>query len=57
MEENKLVAQPSVIKAQIQIIRAGTGKVEDYTITGTQIPIPNEPQAPESPAPDTGEHK
>ena len=30
-----LKAQQPVLTAQIQIIRAGTGKVENYTLTGT----------------------
>lgn len=33
-----LKAQQSVMTAQIQITRAGTGKVEDYTLTFTPIP-------------------
>lgn len=46
---NELEAKPAVMTAQIQIIRAGTGKVENYTITGTVpadtmqvIPLPDE---------------
>ena len=33
-----LKAQQPVLTAQIQIIRAGTGKVENYTLTGTPAP-------------------
>lgn len=33
-----LKAQQAIATAQIQIIRAGTGKVEDYTLTFTPIP-------------------
>lgn len=43
-EPNQMAAQPAVMTAQVQIIRAGTGKVEDYTLTFT--PIPDEPQQP-----------
>ena len=38
-DEAKLVTQPAVLTATIQIIRAGTGKVENYTITGTPLEI------------------
>ena len=31
----ELQAQPAVLKAEITITRAATGKVEHYTITGT----------------------
>ena len=31
-------AQPGTLTAQIQITRAGTGKVENYTLTGTPAP-------------------
>lgn len=31
-------AQPAVLKAVIQIKRKDTGKVEEYAITGTQVP-------------------
>jgi hypothetical protein len=30
-------AQPAVLQATIQIKRAATGKVEEYTITGTPV--------------------
>ena len=40
-----LKAQNAVLTATVQIIRAGTGKVEEYTITGT--PLPPEDKAPE----------
>lgn len=33
-----LQAQPAVMTAQIQIIRAGTGKVENYDLTFTPLP-------------------
>jgi hypothetical protein len=33
-----LKAQQSAMTAQIQITRAGTGKVEEYTLTFTPIP-------------------
>lgn len=33
-----LQAQPAVMTAQIQIIRAGTGKVEHYDLTFTPLP-------------------
>lgn len=36
--EVELAAQPAVMTAQVQIIRAGTGKVEDYTLTFTGLP-------------------
>lgn len=39
MSEANLNAEHAVMTAQIQIIRAGTGKVENYTITGT---VPND---------------
>jgi len=42
MSENALQSQPAVMTAQITVTRAGTGKVEHYTITGT--PLPAEPQ-------------
>ncbi len=48
-EEQKpaeLQAQPAAMTAQIQIIRAGTGKVEDYTLTFT--PLPEEQQQKEA---------
>lgn len=35
-------AQPAVLKAVIQIKRKDTGKVEEYTITGTSQPKPAE---------------
>lgn len=44
----KLEAQPAVLRATIQIIRAGTGKVENYEIIGTPLP-------PDSPQPDQKE--
>lgn len=47
-EEQKtsdLASQPAVMTAQIQIIRAGTGKVEDYTLTFT--PAPEDTKEPE----------
>ena len=34
-DEPKLTAQPAVATMQVQIIRAKTGKVEDYTLTFT----------------------
>ena len=36
-EQNDLKPRPAVMTAQIQIIRAGTGKVEDYTLTFTPV--------------------
>ena len=33
-------AQPGTLTAQIQITRAGTGKVEDYTLGFTPIDTP-----------------
>ena len=35
-------AQPGTLTAQIQITRAGTGKVEDYTLVFTPIDTPKE---------------
>lgn len=43
--ENDIKAQPAVLTAVIQIKRAATGKVEEYTITGTALPP--EPKEPE----------
>lgn len=37
MSENNLQAPPSVMTAQITVVRAGTGKVEHYTLTGTPV--------------------
>ncbi len=40
MDEQKppeLQAQPAVMTAEIQIIRAKTGKVENYTLTFTPV--------------------
>ena len=47
-DENKLDARPAVLTATIQIIRAGTGKVEEYTIVGTPIE-PEKDEAPKCP--------
>ena len=41
IEENKAEAQPAQVQMVIQIIRANTGKVEEYTLTGT---VEQEPQ-------------
>jgi hypothetical protein len=41
-EPARLIAQHAVMTAQVQIVRAGTGKVEDYTLTFT--PGSEEPQ-------------
>lgn len=35
-----LQAAPAVLQATIQITRAATGKVEEYTIVGTPLPEP-----------------
>lgn len=35
-------AQPGTLTAQIQVTRAGTGKVEDYTLVLTPIDTPKE---------------
>ena len=35
-------AQPGTLTAQIQITRAGTGKVEDYPLVFTPIDTPKE---------------
>ena len=43
-QPHNLQSQQSVATATIQIIRAGTGKVEDFTLTFTPLP--------EAPAPD-----
>ena len=52
---NELEAKPAVLKATIQITRAKTGKVEEYTITGTpecQSPTPqSSEQQPPTPLP------
>lgn len=42
-----LTSAPAVLRATIQITRAATGKVEEYTIIGT--PLPAEPPQPEQP--------
>lgn len=47
-QKNDLGAQPAVLTAVIQITRAATGKVEEYTITGTPLPLPD--QQPEKEA-------
>ena len=43
---NEIKAQPAVLTAVIQIKRAATDKVEEYTITGTPHP-PEEPKKDE----------
>lgn len=50
MEENQsndIKAQPAVLTAVIQIKRAATGKVEEYTITGTPLPADRQIEATE----------
>ena len=37
---NELPAEPAVFVATIQIKRAATGKVEEYTLAGTPLPEP-----------------
>jgi hypothetical protein len=44
MSEPNLQAQPPVMTAQIQIKRAATGKVEDWTLTFTPLTEQPEPQ-------------
>lgn len=39
-----LQSQPAIATAQIQIIRAGTGKVEDYTLTFTPVQADEQPK-------------
>lgn len=43
-KQNELEAQPAILTATIQITRAATGKVEEYTITGTALPPEPEPK-------------
>ena len=44
MEENEVKAQPAVLEMKIQITRKATGKVEEYSLTGTQIEEPEQPK-------------
>ena len=48
LEENVLKSQGAAMTAQVQIIRAKTGKVEDYTLQFTPLPDEQQPkeQAP-----------
>ena len=39
---NDAAAQPAVLTMVIQITRKDTGKVEEYTLTGTPEPEPKE---------------
>lgn len=41
-----LKASEAQMTAQVQIIRAGTGKVEDYTLTFTPLPDNEQPKEP-----------
>ena len=47
MAENNLQSPPAVVTAQITVTRAGTGKVEHYTLVGT--PVAEPPQSTEQP--------
>lgn len=38
--QNQAAAQPAILRATIQIKRAGTGKLEEYRIVGTPLPQP-----------------
>jgi hypothetical protein len=44
MSEPNLQAQQPVMTAQIQIKRAASGKVEDWTLTFTPVPEQTEPK-------------
>lgn len=46
MEDNDIKAQPAVLHAVIQITRKATGKVEEYTITGTPLPAEQPAEQP-----------
>lgn len=46
MEENELKSAPAVFQAVIQITRKATGKVEEYTLTGTPLPIEQPAEQP-----------
>lgn len=44
---NEAKAEPAVVHAVIQITRKATGKVEEYTITGTPVKQPEPAQEPQ----------